>query len=314
MPARTKTSSRRDRRRLKKKEGQPKKSWKMLKIAVFLLLPISLFVLVFGTTKFWDGKHKLAIVLSGGGEDVDVAVFDPTAATLTVINIPGSTEVDVARNFGRWRLKSVVKLGEKEDLEGALLAETLTRHFRFPVFAWGQDGAKGFMEGDLPNLLRATFTPYKTNLGIGDRVRLMYFGLTVKNSKKVQIRLAETRYLKKTTLSDGEEGFELSGNITASLAAVFSEPDFTYESGRTKIIDRTGVGTGKLLAQSAEVLGLKVVSINNEQSQESDCLVAGKEIKSAVLVSRLFGCEMLVDDDLDLDLVITVGKDFAKRF
>ncbi|MBI2103818.1 hypothetical protein HYT59_02315 [Candidatus Woesebacteria bacterium] len=312
MPARHLPSRRREYR--SKKDHKRRFNWKIVKILVLLLLPVFILVAISATTKFWDGKHKLAIAIPADSGDVEVAVFDPSNGNLTVVGIPASTEVSVARNLGKWRIKSVSRLGEKEGLGGALLAETITRHFSFPVFLWGQEEARGFANGDLKDLLKATFSPYQTNLGFGDRVQLFIFSLSVRNSKKEIIQLADTRYLKQTILSDGETGYEISGSLPADLAAVFSEPDFTGSSGRTRVIDQTGDHVAGDVASVAQVLGLKVVSIGNESKQKIDCEVVGKDEQSVELLARIWGCRQKIDSTLDLDLIMTIGEDFAKRY
>src|SRR5258708_3353297 len=143
MPAKTKNTQSRRVLHNKKKESKNLKPGKNVFRLVLILALVLSFLLYFATrTKYWDGKHKLVLAISDSNGDVQLDVFDPVSSQITKIQIPGSTEVDVAHQLGIWRLKVVPKLGEKEGEGPDILPLTITKHFKFPVYAWGEEPVK----------------------------------------------------------------------------------------------------------------------------------------------------------------------------
>lgn len=287
---------------------------KLLKILIVLLIPIFFFAFLVLNTNYWNSDQKLSMAIETEDGGVDVAVFDPTDDSIITISIPSSVEVESSRHLGTWRLKSIARLGEKENLKGTLTAETITKHFKFPVFVWAESKAKGFVNGNFGELVSAFISPYRTNLGLGDRLRIALFSLNVKNYKKEKIDLTTTRYLKSEMLKDGEEGYVVSGSIPTNLTAIFASPEFSEESGRVQIVDQTGENIGETLGEVIEVLGLKVVSVKKEKEEDTECHVSGKRDVPVNMIASLFGCTKSVSSELGFDVVITLGKDFASRF
>lgn len=314
MPAR-RPSKRRLFRRSQKQNVKKLDRYKLFtRFALFFLVLLLLYSFVNSSTLFWNGKSKLSIVVDEGN-DVSVLTFDPANDSLTHIIIPGDTEVMVARELGRWRLKNVGKLGKSENLEGLLTAETLTKYFKFPTYAWASQEALGFYKGDLASRFSAVFSPYKTNLGMGDKFKLLYFSFYVKNFKKEEIDLSDTRYLKDSVLTDGESGYVLSGSIPGSIAAIFADPYVVQDNGRAKIIDKTKRGVvGEKLGEVVEVMGFKVLSVSQESSDDMDCTVSGVNMIARETVSKIFGCEEVESDSNDLGIIITVGEGFEDRY
>lgn len=316
MPARTRRHSLRREIRVKKKSKSNTKTFSN-KLKVFLLVLVLLIVgIIFlvTRTKYWDGQHKLSLVIAKSNGDVEVEIFDPMSDSIVSLTIPGDTEVDTARQLGKWRLKNVPKLGAKEGIGGQLLSETLTKYFKFPVYVWSEDPASGFANENLGSALRALFAPYKTNLQIGDRLRIFLYGLNVKNYKKESLDLTNSKYLKSGTLSDGDKGYILSGKIPTNILALFAQPQFSKGYGKTKIIDRGTEQFGKEVGEILEVVGLKVVSVNDETEDDSDCTVSGKNKEMVGFVSRIFNCQEETSDTEGFDVILTIGKNFDKRF
>ena len=313
MPAQRKSVRREQRLRKKHKSVKPKKGNKF-KYLIFFLIPLALFLWVSGTTKYWDSNRKLTLAIAKSNGDVSVVVFDPIADSMTNIEIPGETEVEVARHKGVWRLKSVAKLGEKEGIGAQLTAETLTKHFGFPVFLWAEEGAKGFVDDNVPGLLSAVISSYETSLGLGDKIQIGYFSLKVKNYKKEAINLAETRYLVKAILSDSEEGYRVTKTFPPAISALFADPEISDQTARTKIVDKTTNESGKAVGEIVQVLGYKVVAVDLEKSESTNCTVAGKSSRNVDFLANLFSCDKVIDSNLGFDIIITLGDSFDRRF
>lgn len=305
MPARRK-------RRLRNK----KKRFSPVKSLVLILLFFALLFFLTLKTSFWDSDSKLTLVVNKKDGDVLIAVFNPVIDEVTNITIPKNTQLKVARQLGTWKAGSVWQLGENEGLEGRLLQETITYHLKLPVVAWADSPAEGFASGELLALIKAVSLPYKTNLKMGDRIKLALFSFGVKNFKREEINLAETKLLKKTRLIDGEEGFILISGLPANILALFSDIGISQKDVSVLIRDATNKkGVPEQVGEIIEVLGAKVAAIKKEEGEKFDCLVLGKDQKAVEKLTQVFSCEKGKGfPSGSLDLEIKIGEEFAKRF
>ncbi len=302
-------------RRKRRSRNKEKRFISVKSLGLILLFFTLLFFLIFQTS-FWDSDSKLTLVVNKKDGDVLIAVFNPVVDEVTSITIPKNTQLKVARQLGTWRAGSVWQLGENEDLEGRLLQETITYHLKLPVVAWADSPAEGFANGGLVALVKAVSLPYKTNLKIGDRIKLAFFSFGVKNFKREEINLAETKLLKKTRLIDGEEGFVLISGLPASILALFSDIEISQKDVSVLIRDATDKrGVPEQVGEIIEVLGAKVAAIKKEESEKFDCMVLGKDQKAVEKLAQVFSCEKgkgLPSGSFDLE--IKIGEEFARRF
>lgn len=301
-------------RRRKVKKKNRKKLTLRLFVLVGVILILGFIAYAFLNTAFWNGRDKVSLVINTRSGDVVISTFDPVLPELTNIVIPGNTQVEVSRQLGTWRIKSVWHLGENEGVAGALLSETITRYFKLPVIAWADEPSLGFSTGNFPQVLKSVFSSYKTNLKIGDRIKIGLFNLRVKNTKRDEINLADG-YLKQGRLIDGGEGYVLSGSLPQKILVIFSDPLMADAGVRVAIRDGTGTAAvAGYVGGVLEVLGAKVSSVTKERPTESDCTIVGKDKRVVEKISRLFQCSTTMDSTGNFDLEISIGSEFAKRF
>lgn len=304
------------RRKLERKRSRRiRKPFKIPAILWFLLAGIVAFLFINFSTRFWNGKDKLTLVINTKSGDVMVSTFDPALGQVTNITIPGTTQVSVSRQLGTWRIKSVWTLGQSEQIEGKLLAETATKNFKFPTAAWADSPALGFSEGNLGLLLQAIFRPYQTNLKIGDKIKLALFSLGVKNTDRVDINLADTSYLAQARLIDGENGYLIQDSAPDSIMAVFSDP--AIATGSFRVVIENASSDDSLpdnMGAVLEVLGAKVASVVQQSVAPVDCQVAGNNIQFVRKVAEIYSCSITKASDANFDMELRVGEKFAKRF
>lgn len=309
------TPAQRRKRRSKRRANKKKNSSGIIKVVIAGLLLLFAYLLITFTTKYWDGERKLAVAVSHKNGDVSVLNLDPATESITSVKIPGDTQVLVARQLGTWRLKSVWNLGEDEGLSGRLLSETITKQFNLPVYVWAEEKALAFSTGEFIELVKAVTSPYSTNLGLGDRLKIALFSFGVKNFKREEINLADTSTLEKKNLVDGEEGYIVKGNPSSSILANFSQPIISNRSSKLKIIDATGKnGVAEGLGEILEVLGVKVASISQVKEEDLDCIISGKDEEAVDIIKNLYLCK---EEDLgedNFEVVVKIGKDFSERF
>ena len=272
-------------------------------LTFLLILGIYLFIII--TTKYWNGRDKFNFVFKGAGESIEVLVLDPRLSEITVLTIPGDTEVEVARNYGTLRLKNVWQLGVNEKLGGELLSSTVMKNFLFPVFLW--------TDTDISIPFKFVFFPGKTNIPFGDRLNAALFVLKIGRSERTEIDLAKSQFLRKETLRDGQPGYRGGGVISERLTIYFADEDFSQGSLRIYFRDAGGVfGVAEKMGEILEVMGGKVIAVDKAEVSDSDCEVSGNEL-AARKVANLFSCRV-VKDQAESDIEIKMGKRFAERF
>jgi hypothetical protein len=265
---------------------------------VLFAVPFALvFLFLFLSTKYWNGKDKISVVSPRDGGDVEVKVYDPKLNEVTTLVIPGTTEVVVSQNLGTFPIKNVWKLGTDQKLGGVLLSQTVTRNFSFPVFLW-----KNRRLSDIP---------------VGDRLRLYFFEMGVGSLGKTEINLGKSQYLKAGKLTDGSKGYIITGDISERLTAYFSDNDWGERGIKIYIKDATGTsGISDSFGRVLQVMGGKVVTVDKVDKDISlDCSVSGKDKKVSLKIAELFGCK--VGEKISggsMDLEVNLGGAFAKRF
>jgi hypothetical protein len=266
---------------------------------------------------YWNGKDKLSVVINRSDGGIQISTFSPLAGEITDVIFPKSTEVEVARNLGVWKMESLWQLSENEDLAGKLVAETVVRHFGFPVYVWADTPAEEFTGGNFLSLIRLVFAPLETNLAVGDKVGIAFFSFRVRSVDKTVIDLSESSFLRKAVFVDGEEGYVSTGDPSQKLLAIFSDTELSKSEYKTIIRDATTTpGVAKKVGKVIEILGPKVVSIVKSPESNIDCTVYAKVAKLAEKAARIFSCQVIKSSMVegDFDLEITLGREFAERF
>jgi hypothetical protein len=305
--------ARRKKRRAKKDAALARNLFKYIVIVFFILTP---FLYIRLTKELWDGENKLVVVTNNGESGVIVSVLDPVAYEIVNISIPGNTQVDAAGQLGVWKIGSIWELGINEGRSGQLLADTVTKNFKFPVVAWQDKRGLGLTSSSPKKFFEALIYPYKTDIKIGDKVAMGLFSMRVNNPKRVEIELENTRYLRKVDLIDGSQGFEIVGSIPQELLALFANSEISKLGLRVAIkSDARDVAVAKEVGEIVEILGAKVASIVKVDDEVEDCIVRSKDEKNAAKFARVISCNVDKGEFVSgFDLEIALGQRFAERF
>src|SRR3989344_673748 len=258
------------------KEKKRNPGFPLKKVLFPLAFLAVIFLYLWGTSRIFAGNSKITVAVNGR-EQVYISTFDRESGSVSNLILPPNTQLNVSRQLGTWKAESVWRLGENEKLEGVLLSETILKNFKIPVNAWAEFPFYATSEGKLTGIFKA-FLPYKTNLGMGDRIRLALFSLGVPPAKRINIDLKTQNFLKKTKLIGGEEGFIISENFPQSLYYLFSDTKVNSANLRIEIQNHSGVGRGAdLVAAVLEVLGGKAAAITRLSSEDFFCEVSGDD-------------------------------------
>lgn len=305
--------ARRRKRKVKKKAGLKVTRIVVASVLFIVVLVLTNFFVL--RKKFWDGKSKLSIVINDD-EHLLVSTFDPTLGEITNIHIPLNIEVDVSRDLGIWKVESLWQLSENENLKGKLVAETLVKHFQFPVFVWAETPARNLASKNLLLFATSVFGNYDTNLSFGDRIAISFFSFKLNNLNKTDIFLVDTNFIKKTEFSDGGDGYELSGFSSNSIRSVFSDSMFENFGSAILIKDQTGTYyMAEDVGKNLEVLGAKVAYVEKDEKNPIDCLVRGDDEEIVKRIALVFSCQ--IDEKKmggNFDAEFVMGSEFARRF
>ena len=307
-------------RRKKLREFRKKKTSK--KLNVFLLLFLLVIVIFFGFFCFGKkhcfGNLKISMVFPDENGNVIVSTFNREDKEVTLITIPQNTQLEASRQLGSWKVKSLWQLGINEKYEGKLLQETVTKNFHFPVSIWADKEAIGFVSGNFLKLIKATFSPYKSNLSFGDRLDLFFISFGVQNEKINYYDLSERGVLRKTKLTDGEDGYIFSKDIPMNIMSSFSESADSDSGYMVQIINAAGSRSiAENIGKTIESMGFKITSIKEESeiNNSIDCLIYGKNKDIIKKISLIYSCTMQDNKDSEeFDIVIKIGSDFSKRY
>jgi hypothetical protein len=290
------------------------------KLNIFLLFLLFFLIIIFGLYLF-DNKHcsgnlKISMVSPDNSGNIIVSTFNKKEKEITLIKIPQNTQLEASRQLGSWKAKSLWQLGVNEKYNGLLLQETVTKNFHFPVSIWADEKASGFVSGNFIKLIKATLFPYKSNLSFGDRLSLFFISFGIQNEKISSYDLSELSILKKTKLTDGEEGYILSKDVPINIMSSFSESissDFGY---MVQIVNATGSrSVAENIGKTIESMGFKITSIKEESSNnDTDCLIYGKDKEVVKKMSLIYSCTPEINNNNDFDVVIKLGSKFSKRY
>lgn len=284
MPAR--------RRKRTVNEKTPISRRKIIFITITILFLCTIGIVLKGISDRTENYFTLAETLPSG--DLVVTYIDLQNKESLNIIIPKDTEVNLARQRGILRASSIKKIIDSENIDRQIIADTVTKTFRFPVDYW-----KSGILTDMPFFLRM-------------RLKLAELsGLSV-----IELQLDETSYLISTKLPDGEEGYRVRDTMPLSLQSVFADPSFAGERLAVNIVNKTGKGSYNLntVIKVLDVLGMKVAPIQDEEEEEMSCIVISQHESALKRVASVFNCESELKEPSAFDIEIIFGRDFYERF
>lgn len=286
-------------------------------VPVFIILAfVCVWIFLGISSHFWNSFDKLSYVFPDPSGNVTIATLDPVSQELIMLTIPGDTEVDVAMNYGTFRIKSVWQLGVDEKLGGSLLVKTVAKNFSMPVFLWGGQDSASLVGSGPAGTIKFVFFPEKTNIPFGDRVAIALFIARTGNLDRTEINLGDSQFLEKQKLNDGVLGYRLSGGISPRISSYFfnntlSDMASKGKELKVKIIDRTkSVNSSLEVGSVIQVLGGRVVSVDKTQVEDNTfCDIFGNNARIVEILSKSFDCKVIKGRS-DFDVELNLGSKF----
>jgi hypothetical protein len=312
---RNKSSTRR-----KAKINSFKKVFLILGAIILALLFVKL-IIVFKNS-LWDGAERINFVVNG--KNTSLVSFEPTEKTLTFLEIPNNTLLEVTHGYGEYQLSAIARLGDLEKRKN-LLSETLQENLALPVSGYIQD--LGVQENDVNSrnnlndiLIEGLVGKNQTNLSSWDILRLWWQIRTVKETDVLIFNLEKRDLLTAKTLAEKTKVFSLDTpifdlkmqNLLPILA--LKKDNLTIE-----ILNSTGVpGLADKTARILNNIGTRVVSTGNMETEIQKSLLKGnknlKNTKTVEIVKKLFNCDWQdTDESGRADLTLIIGHDYFEK-
>lgn len=315
MPARHKRTSRLAARKAKK--AKPNLNRLLFVLPIILVLAAIIFFVFFSTT--FGQMSRVGLVTPDSNGNVVFSLFDFKDGGLTTVVVPGSTQVDVARRLGTWKMASVWQLGENQKIGGKLLSETATKSLMMPAVYWGSTEYSDLSSNKLSDVFKAIFSFKPTNLSLADRIKLGLFSLQVRLADRNSIDLSKTKFLIRSKIQDGTLGYKPSGeSLPFELRAAFANDEVSKESSTILLENASGMGSvSSEVSSIVEVIGAKIATINKlSVDHDLDCIVFGdSKLKTTNSIVRIFSCKLEPKlKDSNFDIVIRVGEKFGFRY
>lgn len=291
-----------------------------------IILLIALLLATYGRKMFlswqastWIPQTRLTVVVANKNPEI-YSIDSETGKVLKAV-IPANTQLTASFGYGNWLAGSLWTFGIQEKRGGELLAKSVQKSFGIPVDAWIGEGGEVLFESNpfgfvssYPIAVAAGRA--KTNLTFYDRLSLLLKALP---SEIEEVNLQAIGVLRKTTFSDGVEGYAVTPDKTKALSMFRDDGIFLEDQKLTIINSSSRAGLALLVGQISANLGLRVVDIQNKQSRVETCEVRGNNLqlqsRGAKRLIQLFNCETQSDElNNSLEIQLVLGEAFAKGF
>jgi len=259
-----------------------------------------------------------------------VASWSSADRTLTLISLPSDIAAEGTHGYGIYSLAAFWRLGEIDKKDGTVLVESVSEALGIPIdgyigpktgeFAYGNDAlttTKAIFS--FPNSI---WGRYRTNIPFKKFIDLAWL---LNFSRPARVNTYDftrnsSAVAQESVLPDGSSVRILDPErVDAQLKSVFEDAPIRRESVTVAVYNTTAMPSlGNRVGRLLTNVGVSVVAVGNDKPEIETCTVTGPEqamkSKSAEVIVVIFGCTRVVGDTSRADLIIRIGKTYAKRF
>lgn len=262
-----------------------------------------------------------------------VASWSEADRTLTLITLPSDVAAEGTHGYGTYSLAAFWRLGEIDKKDGTVLSESMSEALGIPVDGYIGPKIGEFTYGDNSLAAVKSIFSLKHVVGfIGGRYRT---NIPFKKFIDLAWRLNFSRpdrvnnydfihnmsaVAQDSVLPDGSIVRILDPQrLDAQLNTVFEDESVRRESVTVAVYNTTNMPSlGNRVGRLLTNVGVSVVTVGNDTPEADTCTVAGSDqalkSKSANVIVAVLGCKRVVGDTSRADLIIRIGKTYAKRF
>ena len=272
------------------------------------------------------------------GRETYILVSDPMIVaswsladrTLTLIALPSDIAAEGTHGYGTYSLAAFWRLGEIDKKDGTVLAESMSEALGIPVNGYvGPKTGEFTYENDARTTIKQIFSfrnsipgRYRTNISLKTFIALAW-RLNFSRPDRVNtydFTKNPSAVAQDSVLPDGSTLRLLDPQrVDSQLKAIFEDESVRRESVTAAVYNTTDMSSlgnraGRLLTN----VGISVVTVGNDTPEVDVCTLTGKDTalksKSAEVIVAILGCKPVAGDTSRADLIVRIGKTYAKRF
>ena len=291
-------------------------------VAVIVLAVLSLKLISVFKNSLWDGAERINFVINA--QDVTLVSFEPVEKTLTFVEIPSNTLMEVTRGYGEYQLGAIEKLGELEKRKD-LTRETLQENLALPVTGiiqnlTSQENKVNSRDNLNDILIKGLTGKNKTNLSGWDMVRLWWQIKSVKEADVLIFNLEKRDLLTVKILADRTKVYTLDTPIfDLKMQNLMGIQVVKDENLTLEIFNATKtIGLAEKASRIFTNIGVRVVFLNNAEKEADKTIIKGnknlKKTKTVGIIKRLFNCEWQDTSESErADLTLIIGNDYNQK-
>lgn len=260
------------------------------------------------------------------GEKVHIVSWDAARSHVVLVDIPSSVVIEGTRGYGKYPLASLLKLDTIDRHGGKVFIESLSDALGLPLVGLTQISQRGSSEESV-ELLRQVFS-WKSLFQVGSNRAVPWstwasWVLAARSLKADQVETIHTTQVLAdqqqpdgsiVSLFDAQRFDYLYGNL-------FTDTRIRTEGVTVSVYNTTGVPTlGQRAARILSQLGVSVVTVGNDESALSNCVLSGTgaslRSQTALFIRSYFQCQIKQNDEAQgtSDLSLQLGTDYAVKF
>lgn len=274
----------------KRTKIKPNRSSKAkLVFVLFFALAIIFFAWFFYRVLSSIPDRLVTAVVNKEGQ-IEVVVYDFAESSVSRMEIPKDTQMDLAMQRGVLTAESAVAIKNTEKLPGGFVSNSVMRTFSFPI---------DYFHADMPLVLKA---------------QALLLGLRANTSQRID--LAKSGYLAQEPLKLGVDGYVVKSQMPLQLASLFVDSKIAGKQTVVQISNLTGQANSAMSPYVAilESLGAKVAPIIRDEPKDMDCYVSAIDQDVMDRVAGIFDCDPGPADPDGFDINIVLGSRFYERF
>lgn len=248
---------------------------------------------------------------------------------LVMVKIPESIVIDGIHGYGRYSLRALWDLGTIEKKDGGVLAQSLEDALSIPI-PWYISGSRDTTSDDAGETVRNIFSlggmtrfvtgVYSTNMPLPLTFRLWWTIATIRSDRFKLIPLGDRATQKEVQPDGSVVSILFKESLDRIFGDTFEDRVIRREGMRVAVYNATQTpGLAERVAGVVGRLGAIVVRTGNGEVPVDRCQIQGQrraiESYTARIIASLYTCDrMQTDEETEVDMRITVGKKFEKRY
>lgn len=309
-----------------KKQKNKKQKAVALKLALFLIIAITLLGLFFEVWQnfnrsLWDDKETFYFLV-GNQKNFLLIKADKQNQNAVLGQIPGNTVLNTAYGFGQVLSQNIYKLAQVEQVSALkFLTDSFSLTFGLPVsgvvFFPGQSENQLHLE---KALWLSLFGFGKTNMSRWDTARLAWFFSRLDSSGYTRLNFSDAQGLKKNIRPDGLEVIEIDQKVMDIwLSQKFVNQDLVNEPLTWEVINISDhQGLAGQLSRLLTNIGFQVVQLTRSQDQMEEGVYIGNDAhsKGAFFLAKHLQLDLYTDllpEGSRGEAVVVVGDQYWQK-